>query len=957
MRNENMKQRGIAVSRVVKKLSLILALLMLLPLVAAADELTELYLSRTDGGDYAAYLYALGECAAVTEPVTLYSSADGEALAEGESITLHVSVAEDVFGYPALTYAMTDSNILDNVFSLTVDGASPYSECASLTLDSIWTQTGVFDKDRYGNEVVPMPVKSYDVTICRLMGKAGLYAEGMGLFLTAGEHEITILCREGPFKLYGLTLEGERPLADTADGELSGSRIITLQAEQVQRRNNPNIRPAADYDTRLTPYSSGKKVINYIEDISYKYAGDTLTYTFTVEDAGWYAMALRLRQAELANFPVYRTVLVDGVIPGAAFDTAEFAYCLNFENQTITDESGAPALMYLSAGEHTLTLLTTLDPVRPALQMLEVVSGEMADLALEITKITGGNTDFFRDFSLEEFDFHIADDLARWQTELTLVRDSLAALAETDKRVGALSNLNMSIQLLEQLAEKPNDLPKKLTLFSQGSSSARNFLVTTVEQLSTSPMGLDAICLYTDASLLPRGMNWLEGTSSTAKRFVSSFTDESYVADAGDDTRLQVWVNRPRQYLEIMQRMADTTFTAQTGIAVDFSIMPDESKLVLANASGTAPDVALGVSTTRVYDLAVRGALMDLRSYDDFGEVGKRFPVGLLMPAVCDEGMYAFPETFNFYVLFYRKDILNSIGLEVPDSYEDVLKMLPTLHRYGLNYNNFVANSIGYKAFAITTPFLYQAGAVLYESGDLHVQLDTEEAIRGLKVMTDSFTIYDMDYENNSFYQSFRDGTLPIGTSNYGMYNLLMNAAPELADKWGIALYPGLTDENGTVQRWTSGAEQSCFIFSTTHMPEESWQFLSWWMSEETQTEFAYTLQSTLGNEYMWNSANVAAFLNSPWPTEHKQVIAEQMNWIYETPRNPGAYMVERELSNAVNAVALEGKNLRAALDEAIKRIDRELERKLEEFGRLVNGEMTQPFIVPDIDTVKEWLE
>ena len=46
-----------------------------------------------------------------------------------------------------------------------------------------------------------------------------------------------------------------------------------------------------------------------------------------------------------------------------------------------------------------------------------------------------------------------------------------------------------------------------------------------------------------------------------------------------------------------------------------------------------------------------------------------------------------------------------------------------------------------------------------------------------------------------------------------------------------------------------------------------------------------------------------------------------------------------------------------AALDEAIKRIDRELERKLEEFGRLKNGELTQPFIVPDINTVKEWLE
>ena len=140
-------------------------------------------------------------------------------------------------------------------------------------------------------------------------------------------------------------------------------------------------------------------------------------------------------------------------------------------------------------------------------------------------------------------------------------------------------------------------------------------------------------------------------------------------------------------------------------------------------------------------------------------------------------------------------------------------------------------------------------------------------------------------------------------------------------------------------------------------MQEEAWQFLTWWMSEDTQTEFAYTLQSTLGNEYLWNSANTAAFERSPWPTAHKKVLSEQMQWIYEAPRVPGSYMVERELSNAVNAVALEGQNLRAALDEAIKRINREVERKLEEFGRIKNGALTAPFTVADIETVRGWLE
>ena len=943
--------------RMLRVLIVLCMMLMLLPLNAVAEDLTQLYLERAEQNDYTAYLASVGEMDAVTESNVLYSAEAGTPLAEGEQLTFKVNVPQDMFGYPVLTYVMTSNNILDNGYTLMVDGQLPYAECSTLTLDSLWTQSGTFSKDRYGNEVVSMPVKSYEVTSCRLMGKAGMYSKGMGLYLTAGEHEITIICREGPFKLYGVTLEGEIPVLEVAQEKPRRNALITLQAEQVPVRNNPNIRPLADYDMHLTPYSSDKKVINHIEDTSYKYPGDVLTYTFHVEQAGNYAVALRLRQSELANFPVYRTILVDGVIPGPAFENAEFSYTLEFENQHVVDANGQLAYIDLSEGEHTLTLLTSVDPLRPSLQLLQTISDEIADLSLQITKITGGNTDFFRDFALEDFDFHIADDLNRWITELTAIRAELGRIAHSDGRVGALSSLDMAIQALEQLAKEPDNLPKKLTLFSQGSSSARGFLVSLVENLTTSPVGLDAIYLYTNEEMLPKEPNFLAQITDTASRFVASFTDESYMADNADESKLQVWVNRPRQYLEILQRMADTTFTPRTGVEVEFSIMPDESKLILANASGAAPDVALGVSTTRVYDLAVRGALKNLREYEDFSTVGKWFPTGLLMPAVCDEGMYALPETFNFYVLFYRKDILESIGVEVPNSYEDVLKMLPTLHRFGLNYNNFVANAVGYKAFSITTPFLYQNGAVLYEDGDLHVQLDSEAAIEALKVMTDSFVIYDMDFEINSFYQSFRDGTLPIGTSNYAMYNLVMNAAPELADKWGIALYPGMTDENGDVQRWTSGMEQSCFIFDNTNMPEESWQFLSWWMSEEIQTEFAFNLQSTLGNEYMWNSANVEAYMNAPWPTEHKKIIAEQMNWIYETPRNPGSYMVERELSNAVNAVCLEGQNLRAALDEAIKRIDRELERKLEEFGRMKDGQLTEPFIVPDINTVKEWLE
>ena len=102
--------------------SLLCALLLVLPLTAVGEDLMQLYLARPDSGDYAAYLAALGNPPAMETPVPLYASAEGTELQEGESITLAVELPQDSFGYPVFTYAMTGSNILDNGFTLMVDG-------------------------------------------------------------------------------------------------------------------------------------------------------------------------------------------------------------------------------------------------------------------------------------------------------------------------------------------------------------------------------------------------------------------------------------------------------------------------------------------------------------------------------------------------------------------------------------------------------------------------------------------------------------------------------------------------------------------------------------------------------------------------------------------------------------------------------------------------------------------
>ena len=238
--------------------------------------------------------------------------------------------------------------------------------------------------------------------------------------------------------------------------------------------------------------------------------------------------------------------------------------------------------------------------------------------------------------------------------------------------------------------------------------------------------------------------------------------------------------------------------------------------------------------------------------------------------------------------------------------------------------------------------------------------ITSEEVVEGFTTLTNLFTIYNLPKDVPNFYQHFRNGDYPIGISDFGTYNLISNAAPEIDGSWGVALIPGVKDENGEVMRYSSTGAESTFLFnSTPEREEQAWEFVKWWSSAQVQAEFGQRLQITYGDEYYWNTANCEAFAQLPWDSDDKEVISEQLTWTMEAPRALASYMVERELSDAYNLVVLGAKsaNVREALDDAQKNIKRETLRKLEEFGYIENGVTVKEYEVPTIEKVHEIIQ
>lgn len=881
----------------------------------------------------------------------------GKRLETGDETEIVFSVPEDGLYQLEFGYYTETQSALPSEMTVTVDGQIPFYELRRVKLKSLWMDDGVFPLDRYGNEIATTPAAQHVLLQAGIADSAGWTDTPFLFELTAGEHTLLLNMQEGAVTLETLSVCGQESAAAYAGQAAAGEALIVIEGELIDSRNKSSIRAAGEFDPGLTPYETEHRRMNLLDGASFDSAGDEVTWRFTAGQEGWYQLGFRYRQNIKTDFPVFADVLIDGTMPSVLARQIPFDYSASFGTTVVKDDAGEAQTFFLSAGEHTLTLRLNGASLLPVYEVINRVLGEINGLSLEVGRLTGGvTTDRYRDYELLTYIPNLVEILNGWADELDNAVEGMKVFSSTGSG-SAFSNLTLAADQLRRLALKPEDLPRRLSELSTGSNSTSRMLAQQLQDIAQNDLSIDQIYFYQQDAKLPGGISFLNSTAKSVERFITSFGSQDYTAGTGRDGHLQVWMGRSRQYLEIVQNMVDSMFTPETGIEVDLSIMPDANKLVLANAAGTAPDVVLSLQYVVPSYLNIRGALYDLTQFPDFPEIAQRFSSGLFVPYTLGDGVYAMPETVNFWVQFYRKDILDALNINVPDNLEQVKMILPELQRRNMNYYFPTAGMIGMKVFPGTLPLILQSGGSIYGDTIGDTTLDSEESLRGFREMTELFTVYNMptDVPSPGFYQQFRDGTLPIGIADLATYNLLLNAAPELDGMWDISLFPGMIDEDtGEVLRWTTGGAETMAILSQTDMPQEAWTFLKWWSSSEVQSAFGNLLQSTYGSEYIWPTANQEAFESLPLKSAHKKTILSQMEWMTEAPWVLGTYMLERELSNAFISVSVDGTDARRALDTAVKRINRETYRKLEEFGYWRDGEMLREFPTPSADVVEE---
>ncbi len=893
-----------------------------------------------------------------------------------ETITFSVDVANEGLYEIYIDYYLKEDTLLRPSLSVSINGLVQYNEMYNLELPMKWEINSEKSFDRFGDEITPNSYLKNEWSNFGLSDPNYFFVEPIKFFLNEGVNEVSILVNEG-YILFGDISIGNIYIDAPTYSEYSSSvaanpkasGLFTIPAESYTYESKQNIRAKFERDPSLTPYSYKNRVLNVLDQSSFRKSGDSVTYTFDIAEAGLYNISLKYLQSQNEGLATSRLIKIDGQIPFDSLESYSIPYSRKYANETLNN-AGEAYEFYLSKGTHTLELTAVNSNVDDVYHKLIDVLSDIDDIAREVNVITGGLTDRYRDYKLEIYIPGIKEELIRIREEIISSQDLLRDIYNTDDEA-IITELDVAIKYMNQFIDNPDELPPFKSRFNAGDGSIYGRINIILPTLIDNPLQLDSIYIHGEDVDLPNPTaNIFIKSWEGVRAFFYSFFDPKYndVAVVDDET-IEIWVRNSRLYIEVMQRMIDEGFTKETGIKVQLSVMPEENKIVLANAANTTPDAAMGLTVTRPFEFALRGIVADLTEFDGFSELASEFSPNSFIPYVFEDGIYSIPETQDVKLLFYRKDVLEFLKVDPPDTWEEVVSLIPVMQKYNYYFYTPLGGDNAFKTFGETTPFIYQHGGVLYnETGDETV-INENGAYDGFEFMTDLFSVYNVPITTSNFYQKFRDGQVPIGIGDGNTYIQLKYAAPELAGQWGVLPIPGvvsdadsetchveLNDDLECVERWDPTYGTSSIIFSDSSKQDLSWEYFKWWFSKDIQSDFTYQLQSLLGDEFLHMTANVEAFKTSAWPSDSKYEVLEQWQWIRTTGRVPGDYLLERELSNAWNKVVNDGVNARIAIDDAVIIINRELKRKLTEFGYYKDGVMIKPYKVPTSDNIYLWL-
>jgi len=870
-----------------------------------------------------------------------YEGMDGTSVKTEENgmIEYEVNIEETGLYNMAFTYYPIQGKGSAIQRAVFIDGQLPYEQLNMVEFPRVWVNAiDQWEQDNQGNDLKPSQIEKPQWMERYLYDSEGYETGKLFIYLEKGVHTISLISQKEPMLLRHIHLENvpeTKTYQDTKDTyktngytQTSG-QLVRINAEDANRKSSQMLYPVQDQSSpAIYPYSAKMLKNNAIGGNNWRLLGQWIEWDFEVEESGLYHMAFHARQNFIKGMNATRKITIDGEIPFQELCDYGFGYKQNWQVEELQDESNQQYEFYLEKGKHTLGMEVVLGDFAGIIRDVQETVIELNTIYRKVIRITGIDPDKYRDYQIEKNLPGLAEELDEQYQQLNSVIERLRALAgKGNAQETVLITMRDQVKDLSKDVEK---FTKVINSYKVNMSALGTWISSAIEQ----PLQLDTIYIYSpDVKLEKLKSSGMAQVIHEVKKLYYSFIIDynviGNVAKKDEESRtITVWVGTARDQANVVKALIDENFTKENNINVNVMLV-DMGTLLQATLAGQGPDVAIQVGNDLPMNYGLRNAVADLGQFEDLEEIKQRFNPSAMLPFEFDGYTYALPETQTFLMMFYRKDILKELGVDLPKTWDDMKIAMSVFSKNQMELGMLPTPDTW-------TMLLYQNGGEYYTPDNTASALDDDIAVNTFKSYCEFYTDYRLD-RATALDQRFRTGQSPIIISDYTLYNQLQVSAPDIKGMWGFAPVPGTVQEDGTINQTVSSTGQGCVIMEDSKEKEAAWEFLKWWTSADTQLKFGSEMEGLMGAAARHPTANMEAFAKMPWPIKDLEALKEQFESVKGIPQVPGGYYSWRNVDNAFYRVVIAEDSdrmpPREALTEYVRFINDEITYKRQEFG------------------------
>ena len=848
------------------------------------------------------------------------------------------------------------NNAIEIAFKL--NGEFPFSAARGFELDKYWQNDGEIKKFRERHEQLPLQVQLNTWITYRVKDKEGLFNEPYFFLLKKGKNVITI---DG-VKINGIAFKSMtfknypelpsyadiKPTQEQINGTKKlnpefknniGSSTILLQGQTPYWRSSLELGPTADRSTYLVSpsHDTYMRYNTMGGDATWRSAGQAATWRFTIPEDGYYRFSAKIKQNNLRGFRANRRVLINGEVPVKEFEAQKFKYSSKWQQQSFVDNNGEDIYIFLEKGTNYITLEAVPGEIGETMQRLGDYLYSLNYLYRRILMVIGPNPDEFNDYRL---DAQIPELIPEFKRIVIALRREKQTVEKHSTSGGSeASTLETLAVILDRCIANPDRIPLRMNSLKDNIAA----LSAWTNEASRQPLELDYIEVATVHEKFGNAkVNFFEQLLFLWKGFIGSFIEDYTKIDGeGASGSIKVWVGLGRDQALVLQNLlGDYNQENENNIAVSLNLV--QGGILEASLAGKGPEVALFIGGDFPVQLAARNMTVDVSKFPNYDEVvSSRFVETLPTFFTYLDGVYGLPLTQVFPMMFYREDILNDIGIEPPETWDEFIEAIAVLNRAFLEIGLLPPlnpAALGSTIFEPGEPFTMlqlQTGNNFYRKDEtgmyVETNFDTESSIEAFRKWTRFYTVYQFEQTYDPFTR-FRTGQMPIVIMPYPFFNQLNAAAPEIRGLWNFRHVPGtvrLNEKGEKILDISASSGATCgLIFNKAPDHEAAWDFLVWLTSDDIQTRFGQNMESMLGPLGRYETANKNALANLAWTASQLNRLTTQMDALIEIPMIPANYSATRHIKNAFRAVVNDHYPARSALNSYNRDINAEIRRK-----------------------------